>query len=222
MSDQTEPAVDPEAQSATEATEQQPEAPSTPWSGEEYQPERAYQTIQHLRGFEKQAREFDRLQNDPQALEQFLTGLGYAVEDPSEQQDEFADPTEQLAARLEQLEQSLSARDERDNSEQRAVQVRQLVDRQLEQLGVTDEEDGNDILAYAIHALPPTEDGLPDVKGAFDRFQTRQQAHQKQWVQSKRAPHTLAGGGEGTKQPPRDTHEQRVAYAMQRLQDAEG
>jgi hypothetical protein len=62
----------------SDATE--PSSPP-PW-GEDFNPERAWNTISHLRSFEDDAKTFRKLKEDPEARNDFLRGLGYEVEDP--------------------------------------------------------------------------------------------------------------------------------------------
>lgn len=95
------------AQSAVE-----PEAPSAPapW-GDDFNPDRAWQTITHLRGREKeleqQAKQYERLRSDPDAQRQFLADLGYEVDEDTGVDDEVEDPDDPiqpLTQKLSELE----------------------------------------------------------------------------------------------------------------------
>jgi hypothetical protein len=65
-----------------------------------------------------------------------------------------------------------------------------------------------------------TPDGVavPDIQGAFEALKARDLARQKKWAQTKRTHQFSPVGEEGTQALPRNTHEQRVARAMARLQ----
>lgn len=93
----------------------EPDAPSAPapW-GDDFNPERAWQTITHLRGREKElesdAKAWKRLQEDETAFNDLLTQRGYEVEAPAEYDVEAAedpddDPIRPLTQKLSELEQ---------------------------------------------------------------------------------------------------------------------
>ena len=187
--------------------------------------------------------EFDRSKQELSHYRQVVEGL--TSDDPSvrawaagELGIEFADDTpelepaepdtllEQRIARIEEAalraEQAVTQRQQQEAQEAQALQVRQLVDGEFKKWGL-DDEDGNDVIAYAINALPPTPEGLPDIWASYDRFQKREQERQKRWMQSKeRAPHISPIGGEGTPAPQPATHEERVARALERWQAEQG
>ena len=125
--------------------------------------------------------------DDPDTRRQAAEALGYVLddEDTQTQPDETdEDPLGQYDERLGRLEQTLTERDQAEAEAEYAAQVREVVDQQLDALEL-DEEDQDWVLAYAINALPITEDGLPDIRagppgvpGARDRTSAQLGAHQ--------------------------------------------
>lgn len=108
MSDDTDvPAVEPD-EAAQDAAVQ--EAASPPW-GDDFDPERAWKTITNLRQFEKQAKEFERLQSDESYRDEWVRKHYSFVEDePGDADDsdevdfEEDDPVKPLTEKLTALE----------------------------------------------------------------------------------------------------------------------
>jgi hypothetical protein len=132
-----------------------------------------------------------------QAAEQ----LGYQLDDDEPDPNVYADPVEELRQRQERLEQALSQRDQQAQEAQYAAQVRAVVDERLSHMDGLDKADQDWVLAYAINALPPTQEGLPDLDQAHQVFQARELKRQKAWAQSKRAPRISPVGQAATGQP---------------------
>ena len=165
---------------------------------------------------------------DADTQRQALEALGYQLpeqEEPAEAA-EYEDPYEQLWDRQAQVEQRL---DERDRAEQEAREnalIKAYTDERLAQLEGLSEEDQDWVLAYAINALPAVREPgvpvpLPDLKGAFEKFQSRETERQKAWAGTKRAPYVPPGGQTATEVPDLDSHQGRVDYAVRQLQQAE-
>ena len=98
--------------------------------------------------------------------------------------------------------------------------MRAIVDERLGQLSL-DKDDQDWVLAYAINALPITEEGLPDIGKAHEVFQARETARQKQWAQSKRAPRISPDGQAGTEVPNLDDRQQRQDFITRRVLEGE-
>jgi hypothetical protein len=159
---------------------------------------------------------------DADTRRQAAEALGLQLEEEEDQSD---DPFAPVNQRLERIEQSLSQRDEREEATEDAMTLRQIFDARLADLGV-DEEDGNWILAYALHALPAVYDQdfdrpLPDIQAAYEAFNTREDARQKAWAKSKRAPHISPNGQSGTEAPNLDNRQERVDFVLRRMQENE-
>ena len=93
-----------------------------------------------------------------------------------------------------------------------------MVDERLDQLGL-DKDDQDWVLAYAINALPITDEGLPDIDQAHQVFAERETARQRAWAQGKRAPHIAPHGQAATEVPDLDDRQQRVDWMTRRLQE---
>lgn len=207
----------------TEPTAETSQGEQPPW-GDDFDAQRAWSTIQNLRGREKEleqaAKEYERLTSDPTAYVDFGTQRGYIDIAPDDQPavDEFADPQELVAARLEALEQRFQQQGQEAQQAQQIAQIEQHVETQLTALDGLDESDREWIVNTAV-AMPPTADGMPDIKGAHEKFTAWETARQQKWAKSKRAPHIGQVGTAGTQALPEDAgHNERVAYAMERLQ----
>jgi hypothetical protein len=148
-------------------------------------------------------------------------GFEFEEEQPSEPE---TDPVKPLQERLDRMEQTQSQRDQEAQDAEYARAMRAVLDERLEELmpgsqsddGVKFDQD--QVLAYAMHALPPAEDGLPDLQGAYDLLTQRQDARQKSWAQSKRAPHISPNGQTGTEVPNLDNDQERQDWMARQLQ----
>ena len=97
------------------------------------------------------------------------------------------DPLAVYDERLGRLEEHLTEREQEEAEAAYAVQVREVVDEMLDSLEL-DQEDQDWVLAYAINALPITEEGLPDIEQAYQVFAQRETERQRNWARTKRAP----------------------------------
>jgi len=166
---------------------------------------------------EQQAQLVQALQSDDPALrKQAFEALGLELADETDD-TQYADPSEQLAARLETLEQQLAQQNQQAQQAQQIALIEQHVEQQLETLNGLDDSDREWIVNTAV-AMPPTPDGMPDIKGAYDKFAAWETERQKKWVQSKRAHPFSPGGKEGTQQPDLGTRQGKVDYVLGRLQ----
>lgn len=154
----------------------------------------------------------DLRSDDPDTRRQAAEALGLQL---AEEAAEEFEQVEQPLTRAE-FQQFLQEQQAQSQEQERAQQVRTVVDAQLQEWGL-DEEDGNDVLAYAIHALPRTDEGYPDVWAAYERFQKRDQARQKAWRESKRAPHMSPVGTAGTQTPNLDNRQERQDWMASQL-----
>jgi hypothetical protein len=177
-------------------------------------------TTQELREMQERQELYDLMvtSDDPDTQRQAAEALGY--EFPEEEPQEWDDPLEPLNERLGRIEESLSDRQEREQNAENAVYVRQVFDEKLDEMGI-DKEDQDWVLAYAINALPMTEDGWPDFDQAYEAFVARENARQKKWSQTKRAPHISPTGQPGTEVPDLDDPQQRRDFIVRRMMENE-
>jgi hypothetical protein len=219
----------PPAQEETPAVAGPTEAPGTAEQAEvdwqkryaDLQPEYT-RTTQENAELRRQQELYDLLlsTDDPDTRRQVAEQLGYVLDEEEETQapDEFEDPFDQYDERLGRIEQSLTQRQQQEQEDAYAREVRAVVDERLGQLGL-DKDDQDWILAYAINALPITEEGLPDLEQAHQEFVKRETARQKAWAQAKKAaPHISPVGQPATEVPNLDNDQERRDWMVAQLQ----
>ena len=172
--------------------------------------------------------------DDPDLRRQAADALGFEVPEEDKPPDEGdQDPFEQYDARIQTLEERDAARDAQQQEAENVRQVRAVLDAQLEELvpgaqhpdpdvakGVKFDQD--QVLAYAINALPVGEDGLPQVALAHQLWSQRNDARQQDWARSKRAPMFSPGGQTATEVPNLDNDQERQDYMTRRLHGQHG
>lgn len=138
-------------------------------------------------------------------------GIELVEEEPS-----YVDPYEELRTELSQVKSQLSAAEEQ-RAQERATQA---VEARLSALEL-DESDKDWVLARAI-ALGAGDDGLPDIKSAYDQLRARDEAAMERWAASKKAPQSIAPGRTATetKDIMSMTDDERVDWAVRRLEGA--
>lgn len=193
------------AQDAVEPTE--PASPeAAPFDGE-FDADRARRTIDHLRDrereLEKQAKQFERLQNDPEAFREFVSAQGYEI--PEDEPDDepvaptFHDPrVDQLLAEREQerLNQLVMEHAAKDVEEIQTELGRKLSEKELKNLG-----------ELAI----PDENGIPRVSLAWQRLNDLRADWQKDWIEGKKTPSTPPTGSQGSEKFDIRDPDQRIA-----------
>lgn len=158
--------------------------------------------------------------DDTDTRRQVAERLGYQLdEEQAPPQFEEGDP-HGYGSRLAQLEAAQEMRQQEALNAQQEALMRQTVDEQIANLGVS-EQDGNWILAYAVNALPPTNEGLPDLEQAHRLFVEREDARQKDWAKTKQAPHISPNGQAATEVPNLDNRQERWEYMTRRLTENE-
>jgi hypothetical protein len=184
------------AQDAVEPIEPSSEEPPAPW-GDDFNPDRAWRTITHLRDREKeleqQAKQFERLRNDPDAFREFLSEQGYELPEEDDEPDDvepevqtFRDPrVDQLLAEREQerLNHMVMEQAAADVKEIQEEIGRELTPKELEKLGKL--------------ALPDDK-GIPRVALAWSEIKELQGDWQKQWMEGKKTASPPADGVQGS------------------------
>lgn len=156
---------------------------------------------------------------DADTRRQIAEQLGYVLEE-EEPEVNIDDPFAPYDERIGRLEAALTQRERTEAESQYANEVRQACDDRLDALGIP-KDDQDWVLAYAINALPATQEGLPDIDQAFQVFAARETERQKAWARTKKAPHFAPNGQAATEVPNLDNRAERVAWMTQRLQDNE-
>lgn len=134
-------------------------------------------------------------------------GLEFA-EEPDE--DETGNPdVAELKAKYAELEQKLTAREQQEAQRDLAA----AIDNRLEAMKL-DKTDGDLVLAFAV-TMPPLDDGMPDLQGAYDAIQARDEARFDGWRKSKRVTNVQRGKtGTENKNIADMTDEERLDYVM--------
>jgi hypothetical protein len=159
---------------------------------------------------EQQAQLVQALQSDDAGLrKQAFEALGLELADETVDDTQYADPSEQLAKRLEALEQSLQQQNQQAAQAQQIAQIEAHVEAQLGTLDGLDDSDREWIVNTAV-AMPPTAEGMPDIQAAHEKFVAWETERQKKWAASKKAHPFSAVGAEGTQQPDLKTRQGKV------------
>jgi hypothetical protein len=174
--DLTDPAEVPveTAQDAVEPNEPVAEAPA-PW-GDDFNPDRAWRTITHLRDrekeLEKQAKEFERLRNDPDAFREFVSELGYELPED----DDEPDTHEQPDFRDPRVDQILAERDQERRNQQ-------VMEQAAKDVTAIQSEIGRDLTQAELERLGklaiPDDKGIPRVALAWAEIKELELANRK-------------------------------------------
>lgn len=236
----TEPTDEPTAQGTVEPDAAAPETTTAvtedapPW-GDDFDPQRAWNTIQTQRARETELeQQFKALREDPKALSEFLSELGYELPDDDDDTDEDTfledDPDEDdpLAARLKDLERKLAEREQKESAQAEEAQLNQMlegVEKQFASISPDIDEQQKVQLLNDARLLPLTEQGLPDVKAAHEAreafIQSQLDARLKGWAGTKDGQVVNPVGAAGTQVPDLDDPVQRRAYMKQKLMQAQ-
>lgn len=236
MSDQAaqEPTTDPipETPEGSAPDPQQDGGTPPPW-GDDFDAQRAWNTITHLRGreheLEQAARELEQFLTSPEAMISALEALGYEFEtEPDEDPEpvEFDDPRDAKLHELEQWKASIEQERARQREAEQAATEQAYLDKieadcnaQLAAIDGLDDDDRDWIFTRAL-TTHHTPEGLPDIEAAHKEFVERENARQRRWAESKTAPHTPGSGTSATQVPDLDDEAQRHAYMRERLRAA--
>lgn len=172
--------------------------------------------------------------DDPATYNAALRKLGFNVpeeqEEEAQQEGELDPRIAAKLAKLDELEQRFNSRDETAQQQEHYAQYREQFDPKLKDMGVPDAFLTNvaDIAYNQLDAIQTPQGPQPDLEGAFAQFlevaemfaevPQVQKKVRKNWANTKpQSAFTSAGGGEGTQVLDTSNHENRVAYAMSRL-----
>lgn len=215
------PAVEPE-EAAQDAAVTEPAAP--PW-GDDFDAERAWKTIQNLRGFEKQAKEFERIQSDEDARAEWLKSHGYEIEDADVDSDDdeelFADEDDVVAplkSKLEEIEQWKAEQE----AEKNAARIRKDLATFNEGSDWDLDDDDREAIVERAARQNPKGFGPDELKKAHAWFIARldraaEAAVERAKTPKKKAPHVPAAGQAATEVPDLDDHDARVRHMLERM-----
>lgn len=132
----------------------------------------------------------------------------------------YDDPTDELKAQMAQLraeQVALAQAREADKADLARERAEAMIEARLESMSL-DESDKDWVLARAV-ALGAAEDGLPNLKAAYDQLVARDEAVMAKWAKRKGTT-SIAPGSTGTdaKNIMEMTDSERVDWATQRIE----
>lgn len=220
----------------TGTPDQQPDTAQVNWE-DRYKDVQAWATRSAQRVTELE--QYEQLVNDwnsedPEAQRRAAERLGIQLEDPSQQSDPRYADDDPMAQRLAALEAERAQERQQAQEEQQYTSYRQMVDPQLDQMGVP--KGIHDLVAEAALNLPPvhTPQGTePNLKAALAQVEqivlaaadlpSVQQKVVESYRASKKAPHIGQSGTAGTQTPNLDNRSERQQWMAERLMaDQEG
>jgi hypothetical protein len=217
----------PEAETAEETSASVPDAPP-PW-GDDFNPERAWQTITHLRGREKEleseSKRLKALQEDEDALREFLAEKGFEIaEDESEDEPADEDDVDPVEERLRKIEEAEQTRAERERSDA-ARQFKSEFDSHVNELaeGAGWELDDDDRLVIWAKSSADN-NGVPTVQGTekavkefIDRQEQRVQARLESYKTSKKTAAVVPPGKSASQVPDLSDESARHEWMRQQV-----
>jgi hypothetical protein len=156
------------------------------------------------------------IQNDPAARDAWLQQeFGYEFEDDGA--EEFLDPEEELAARVEQLEGHLTQQQQAELASQQESEITEFVAEEIEGLekaqGKDFEFSPEELAFISTYAhTHPQPNGTPDVKGANDALSNILDKRQEQWIASKKSGRRISQGSPAKKAFDPTNQEERFKF----------
>jgi hypothetical protein len=171
-----------------------------------YSKKRAAETqeIAQERQEAQELREFAEAMQDPATRDAILEQqFGYQFEDEGADQ-EYLDPEEELAARVEQLEGHLTQQQQAELASQQENEVTEYVAEEIEALEKSQGKDfefsPEELAFISTYAhTHPSPNGAPDVKGANDALNKILDQRQEQWIASKKSGRRISQGSPARK-----------------------
>lgn len=176
----------------------------------------------------------DTPEGQAQIFRQLAELQGYELDDGTVTEPDEPDLStlpleEQLAARVDQLEQAIRAKEEaesaaaeKDAEERHLAAIDGHIDAQLNALAQDvgkplSERYGNAVVSHALAAFPPDENGMPQIRKAYDDLEAEWKEREAQWAASKDTPHVTTSGQSASQVPDLDDDQARVQYMLDRL-----
>lgn len=159
--------------------------------------------------------------------QELLKALGYETDDPTAVEEAIEDleltPEQKQLKELQDFRARMEAKEEQDRlAREQAEQEAQLdridgyVTSQIQALteehGEISPEEEQLIVGHALANLPPDQDGMPQIRQAFDAFAKATQARDQRWAKSKETTHVASGGKAATQVPDLDNERERRDY----------
>ena len=171
-------------------------------------------------------REFAEAMQDPAIRDRILEQeFGYQFEDDGAE-EEWLDPEEELAARVERLEGRLTQQQQAELAAAQEEETTEFVAEEIEALeksqGDGFEFSPKELAFISTYAhTHPQPNGAPDVKGAGAALTEMLDQRKQQWVESKKSPRRISQGSPASKTvEPKDRGE-RMEMALEAMEEAE-
>ena len=134
---------------------------------------------------------------NPETQAEALRALGFDLEDENaEPDDDYTDPEDRYEQRFAQIEQFLQQEAEAKAQADYEKLERQYLDEQVAEIAKSESVELTAEEREAVEGLADRmrdEDGIPDVKGAYELLSRAAEARQKRYVKSKKAPKVELG-----------------------------
>lgn len=162
---------------------------------------------------------------------------GYELDDGNNVESDEPDLSElpleqQLAARVDQLEQAIRAKEEAESTaaekaaeEAHLASIDDHIDTQLSKLAEDvgkplSERYGNAVVSHALAAFPPDENGMPQIRKAYEDLEAEWKERESRWAASKDTPHVTTAGQSASQVPDLDDDQARVQFMLDKLTGA--
>jgi vacuolar-type H+-ATPase catalytic subunit A/Vma1 len=139
---------------------------------------------------------------DPDTRRQAAETLGLEID---EEPDDTQDPLDDLRRELHALKEGFSQQQTQAQQQQQVALMEQHAEREMDSLGLPQEDAVRDWIVSRAVALPPTSDGMPDIRAAHSEFEALVAAQKKQWAASKRTQHISPVGQAASQTPDLDS-----------------
>lgn len=174
----------------------------------------------------QELREFAEAMQDPATRDAILEQqFGYQFEDEGAG-EEYLDPEEELAARVEQLEGHLTQQQQAQLVDQQENEITEYVAEEIEGLEKSQGKDfefsPEELAFISTYAhTHPAQNGAPDVRGANDALNKILDQRKQGWIDSKKSGRRISQGTAATKTvEPKDRGE-RMEMALEAMEEAE-
>jgi hypothetical protein len=174
----------------------------------------------------QELREFAEAMQDPATRDAILEQqFGYQFEDEGAE-EEYLDPEEELAARVEQLEGHLTQQQQAELASQQENQVTEYVAEEIEALEKSQGKDfefsPEELAFISTYAhTHPSPNGAPDVRGANDALNKILDQRKQGWIESKKSPRRISQGTAASKTAEPQDRGERMELALEAMEEAE-
>lgn len=220
--------LEPEAGTSADQTTTPP-----PW-GDDFDAQRAWDTIQKQRAreeeLEKDAKAYQRLQSDDDAFREFLEAKGLTLDDGSDddEDDEFAEEPDPVLSEINELKAW------REQQEQERAEARKRADLDAFNAHLEELAEGSGVELTARERKLLLQESL-EAAGTRDKWVTGEATEAafkehlawregiskgavKKLVAGKKAPHVPSGGQAATHVPSLDNDQERIDHMVRKLQ----